>query len=172
MRLIKSFLIGLTGLFCMATLLSLLIPSNIIVSRTVLINTGKGKVYQQAAILKNWKNWNPLFKSDSVKIVYSADSSSCDILNNNLKTKLSFLPADTALVKFIFQTEGEPVMPAEIHITPVPMQTGTQVEWKSVVKLKWYPWEKMYGIFVDKLTGPGYEAALNGLKNYLEQPPQ
>ena len=76
------------------------------------------------------------------------------------------------MVKFAFQTEGEPVMPAEICLTPVPMQTGTQVEWKSVVKLKWYPWEKMYGIFVDKLTGPGYEAALNGLKNYLEQPPE
>jgi hypothetical protein len=34
--------------------------------------------------------------------------------------------------------------------------------------MKWYPWEKFSGIFVDKMTGPGYQAALNELKDFVE----
>jgi len=34
--------------------------------------------------------------------------------------------------------------------------------------LKWYPWEKMKGIFLDKISGPQYEEALKNLKDYCE----
>jgi hypothetical protein len=45
------------------------------------------------------------------------------------------------------------------------------VEWRSLTRLHWYPWEKFYAIFMDKITGPGYEAALNGLKEIVEKNP-
>ena len=43
-----------------------------------------------------------------------------------------------------------------------------QVEWNAVTRLKWYPWEKFYGIFIEKSSGQGYEDALNSLKTYVE----
>jgi hypothetical protein len=34
--------------------------------------------------------------------------------------------------------------------------------------MKWYPWEKAKGIFLDKVSGPQYEAALANLKKAVE----
>jgi hypothetical protein len=53
-------------------------------------------------------------------------------------------------------------------MNPVTDSSAMQVEWRVLTKLKWYPWEKFYGIFIDKLTGPGYEVALNNLKELAE----
>jgi hypothetical protein len=34
---------------------------------------------------------------------------------------------------------------------------------------KWYPWEKIKGIFLDKISGPQYESALVRLKEFAEK---
>ena len=34
---------------------------------------------------------------------------------------------------------------------------------------KWYPWEKIKGVFLDKISGPQYEAALSNLKTLVEK---
>ena len=72
------------------------------------------------------------------------------------------------MVTAILQREGENEVINMISILPLPDSNQVQVEWRSLTKLKWSPWEKFYGIFVEKLTGPGYEAALNSLKSYTE----
>ena len=173
MRIIKAFLFGAVSLFIIITLLSLLIPSNVKVSRTVLINnTTAGAVYSQTATISNWKNWHPLFKSDSTKIYISnvpKGKKSFTVEYNNKHAEIIFSSTDSNAVKFIVSSPGENDIQNEIIITPVPSQPNVQVEWIAYNKLKWYPWEKLYGIFIDKLTGPGYEAALNGLKTYLEE---
>ena len=166
---LKAFLFGASGLFIMATLLSLLIPSNIKVSRVDIINAPAGKVYAQIADIRNWKNWHPAFKQEGDKINFAVDGRSCDIINTNRTTHLAITSADSVSVKFILQAKGENDIKNEINITTLPTQPGTQVEWRSFTKLKWYPWEKVYGIFIDKLTGPSYESALKGLKLFLEE---
>ena len=171
MRLIKAFLAGITGLFVVTTLLSLLIPSSVKVSRVVLIsNTTTANVYTQIATLYNWKNWHPVFKSNDAVVTFpKADKNVyCEISYNNKVTKLTVIAADTSSVKFILQSAGENDIENEIAVAPVPGQKNVQVQWNAYNILKWYPWEKFYGIFIDKLTGPGYDAALNGLKEYLE----
>ena len=170
MKFIKSFLFGITGLFCFATVLSLLIPSHIKVSRTILINADREKIHHSIALLQNWQNWNPLFKNDSIKIVYTKpDSSACEIIKNEQRSELVFLAKDSTSVKFKLQSKGEDEIQNEIILSSIPHQSAIQVEWRSDTKLKWYPWEKFYGIFIDKLTGPGYEMSLQALKNYLEK---
>ncbi|MBK7088132.1 MAG: hypothetical protein IPH56_04180 [Chitinophagaceae bacterium] len=49
-------------------------------------------------------------------------------------------------------------------------QFGHQVQWRSFTKLKWYPWEKFRGLFLEKMIGESYKAALNALKTKLENP--
>jgi hypothetical protein len=69
MRLIKAFLVGAIGLFIVITLLSLLIPSTVKVSRTTLINnTTSAKVLDQVVNLSNWKNWHPVFKNSDTNV--------------------------------------------------------------------------------------------------------
>jgi hypothetical protein len=173
MRLVKAFLAGAIGLFIVMTLLSLLIPSKVKVSRTVLINnTSRAKVFEQVATLTNWKNWHPVFKSGDTKIIFSSPdvntASYAEIIYGAKSAKITITRADSNLIKFTLQSPGETDVENEILVSGIPAQSNVQVEWRALNKLKWYPWEKFYGIFIDKLTGPGYEQALNGLKDYLE----
>jgi hypothetical protein len=173
MRLIKAFLTGAIGLFIVMTLLSLLIPSRVKVSRTTLINnTTTAKVLDQVAILSNWKNWHPVFKSNDTKINLipgaGAANTAAEIVYGTKSVKLLVTAADSNAVKFTLQSPGESDIENEIFISPIQNQANVQVEWRALNKLKWYPWEKFYGIFIDKLTGPGYDEALKGLKDYLE----
>lgn len=172
MRIIKAFLFGTVGLFIIITLFSLVIPSTVKVSRTVLINnTTDSTILSQTGYIINWKNWHPLFKSDSTKI-YINDTpkgkKSFIVEYSNKKAEITFTAADSSAVKFTLSSAGENDIENEIRITQIPQQPNVQVTWVAHNELKWYPWQKFYGIFIDKLTGPGYEAALNGLKTFIE----
>lgn len=173
MRLIKAFLTGAIGLFLVMTLLSILIPSNVKVSRTTLINNNTGvKVFEQVSNLSNWKNWHPVFKNNGAKInIISGEgnrNTSAEIIYGDKSAKLLITSADSNSIKFTLQSASENDILNEILISSIPNQSNVQVEWRAFNHLKWYPWEKFYGIFIDKLTGPGYDESLKGLKDYLE----
>jgi len=55
-----------------------------------------------------------------------------------------------------------------IRVLPLSDSGRVQAEWSVLVRLKWYPWEKFYGIFIEKISGQGYEDALSSLKAYVE----
>lgn len=171
---IKAFLIGFTGLFIVITLFSLLIPSRVRVSRaTIIYDVTKANVLQQTAHVENWTNWHPVFKGDSAKLTCPDTSNitikTCNIFHNGRVTQLSVTAVDTSSIKFDLRATGENNISNELVFTSLPEQHSVQVEWRAITKLKWYPWEKVYGIFIDKLTGSSYEQALDGLKNFLEK---
>lgn len=176
MRFIKAFLFGVTGLFIIITLLSLLITSNVRVARsTVIKNTIIDKPYQQIADLKNWKNWHPMFKTGVATISFGnisvGKNAACNIVYNNKTTHLLITDTDSSSVKFILQSPGENDIENTISFTPITSSSEIRVEWIALTKLHWYPWEKFYAIFLDKITGPGYDTALNGLKDFIEKNP-
>lgn len=176
MRLIRAFLAGAIGLFIIITLFSLLIPSRVRVSRAVLINnSSQYEVFRQVATINHWKNWHPIFTLDSARLMSrtpanGSKDSSYSILQRGQTITIQMHAADSNSVKFLLQADGENDIENDIVLSSLPNQHTVQVEWRAITKLHWYPWEKFYGIFVDQLTGPGYEAALNGLKEYLEGP--
>ena len=173
LRLLKGFMLALTGLFIMITLLSLLIPSSVFVSRGVVVNASSRIVFKEIANLHNWLHWQPVFKSDTSKIKFSITDtdgkSFCEWVSNGKKNKLMITALADNAVTASLQREGENDVINMISILPL-ADTGTvQVEWRAHTRLKWYPWEKFYGIFIEKFTGPGYEEALNSLKAYVEE---
>ena len=91
------------------------------------------------------------------------------ILHRGKELSITKQFSDSAVIKFLLQSKGENDLANEIHFTALPAQDVVQVSWVATTHLHWYPWEKFYAIFIDKLTGPGYEQALNGLKDYLEK---
>jgi hypothetical protein len=171
MRYIKMFFFVLIGLFIIITLLSLLLPSESQVSRAVVIsNATTGKIYTQIADFRNWKNWEPLFASDSAVITFSSTNTLpfCDVAYKGRQVHLGMTSIDSTAVKFMMQAKGKDDIVNEIDIIPVGTNNGIQVEWKALTKLHWYPWDKLYGIFVDRMTGNNYEDALNHLKDFIE----
>ena len=170
MRFVKAFLVGISGLFIIVTLFSLLIPSKVQVVRTVLINsTTSSKVAEQVSDFNQWKNWHPIFTVDSAAITATDKATVYTILHRGKQLSITKQFADSAVIKFLLQSKGENDIANEIHFTALPAQDVVQVSWVATTHLHWYPWEKFYAIFIDKLTGPGYEQALNGLKDYLEK---
>ena len=172
MRMIRGFIFALIGLFIMITLVSLLIPSRVMVTRGVVVNAGAKKVFAQVGSLQNWKNWQPVFKSDSFAIRFSQGANGvnpfCEWKSRGKKNRLVVTGQAENTITIALQREGENEVTNTINILPLPDSNTVQVEWRALTRLKWYPWEKFYGIFIEKVTGQGYEDALNNLKAYVE----
>lgn len=177
MRFVKAFFVAITGLFVIITLLSLLIPSRVQVVRSVAIyTTTAAAALKQVAEVINWKNWHPIFTLDSAiiksrSLSASGKSMSYVILHRQKESVVTILSADSATVNILMQSPGESDVTNELSALAIPGQDGIQVSWKAITQLHWYPWEKFYAIFLDKLTGPGYDLALTGLKDFLEKHP-
>lgn len=173
MKLIKGFVIAVLGLFVFITLFSLLIPSTVMTVRSVTINAPADKVFAQISDLQNWKHWHPVFKKDSTGIKISTPSTGRNAYaewNTNGKTNTILI--DSLLsnhIKASLKRTGEKDVENIISVFEIPESNSMEVEWRALTRLKWYPWEKFSGIFTDKITGPGYEAALEELKKYVEQ---
>jgi hypothetical protein len=172
MKLIKGFVIAIFGLFIFITILSLFIPSNLMVTRGVLINAKADKVFGEISNLQNWKHWQPVFIRDSVNIKFGTDrsdiSNACEWDSKGRKNKIIITGKKDNVVTATLIRDGENDVLNTISILALSDSNQVQVEWNVLIKLKWYPWEKFYGIFVEKITGQGYEDALNGLKEYAE----
>ena len=168
MRLIKGFILALVGLFIMITLVSLLIPSKVQVSRGVVVTAAAPIVFAEIADLHNWKHWQPVFRSDSAKINFAPDNNSCEWESNGKKNKLVITARVENQVSVTLQSTGENDVNYNIAILPLPDSNTVQVEWNALSRLKWYPWEKFYGIFIERSSGQGYEDALNSLKAWVE----
>ncbi|MFZ1527435.1 MAG: SRPBCC family protein [Ferruginibacter sp.] len=170
---LKGILIVLIGIFVFITLISVFIPSRIVTVKAVAINAPEEKILEQVAVLQNWKNWQPVFMQDSSSIDFqkTADGKpSAEWMSGTYKNKITITEQMPHAVKFSLKRDEDPAVENMISLLPVQeSRSGRQVEWKSVTRLKWYPWEKFRGIFIEKMIGPAYELALNNLKAFLEK---
>jgi len=175
MRFLKGFVFAITGLFIVITLLSLLMPSKVMTVRSVVIHGTTQQVFAEIADLGNWKRWHPVFQQDSNTIEISNPSAgvnaSAEWTTNGKKNKLLITEILSTQFKADLSRTGENTVANIISVTALKDSNNVQAEWRTLTKLKWYPWEKFSGIFVDKMTGPGYEAALNNLKELIEGKP-
>jgi hypothetical protein len=174
MRMIKGFLFVATGFFILITLISLLIPSRVMTTKSVTIHAPKEKISAAIKDLQAWKKWHPVFRNDSTAMTISKPSSGvgahADWTQAGKTNNLTITGVFTEGIKISLNRPGEKPVENSILILPVEEAGTYHVEWRSLTKLKWYPWEKFAGIFVSDITGPGYEAALNQLKKYIEIP--
>lgn len=172
MKLVKGFLFAIAGLFAMVTLVSLIMPSTVVTTQSVVINADRSKIEAALVDFAQWKNWHPIFIRDSSSLVLSNPAYGVNASAGwgppEKKTKLLITNIVAEAVMITLSQPGENPVKNALSIFPMQDSKELQVEWSAVTKLKWYPWEKFSGIFVSQLTGPGYEVALNNLKTYLE----
>lgn len=172
MRLAKGFILAIAGLFIVVTLFSLLMPSKVMTVRTVVIHAKAEQVFAQIADLHQWKKWHPVFMQDSAAMYISEPSGGVNAYaewtSNGKENKLLINKILPNQLQASLMREGENAGENFISVTSLKDSNNVEAEWRVLTKLKWYPWEKFSGIFVDKMTGPGYEAALNNLKELIE----
>ena len=140
----------------------------------MVINAPQQNILTQVTDFKNWKNWHPVFKNNTTA-VFSNPSNAVDAsinwVSNSTTNKLQITEITPQSVRFILSRPGEKDVENIIRILPVENSIGLQVEWRVLTRLRWYPWEKFAGIFIEKLAGPANQEALESLKKYLEGQP-
>jgi hypothetical protein len=162
MRVIKLGLISLLVLGLLATSIGFLFPSTVLVSRAIDIKSYKQPVYILVSDLRNWKPWLEGMDNPNV-IVY--DSISAKLGNTSVNiTSLT----DTTVVS-IWKNSSSADQVSTIRLISDSSKKNTIVQWQFVQEVKWYPWEKFSGLFIEKVTGASYEyglANLNKLANF------
>lgn len=173
LQLLKGFLFALVGLFVVVTLFSLLLPGSVVTTKAVPIHTSSAVILRSVTDFDQWKLWHPVFKADSSHVTISNPSSGVNAFieweSSGKKNKMEITEQTEQGIRFRLTRPGEKAIENSLKVLPLQDSTGYQVEWSSLTKLSWLPWEKFAGIFVGDITGPGYEAALLSLQQHLER---
>ncbi len=171
------FLFVLLGLFAVITIIGLFIPSSVKISRGIIVSADSSKVYHELSDVKNWNKWLPWITADSGALVQLSAVTNepgsffrwqgVKFNSAGTITIQSSKPNEILLLhelKDMNKAEGG----FNIRSTGV-KNNVTEVLWYMEYKLKWYPWERFYGIFADHIIGTAFDKGLEQFKNYIEQ---
>jgi len=174
MKLIKPALIGLAGVLVVLLGLSALQPKEVMTCRWVMVGVGKDSALREIRNLAGWKDWNLLLK-DVPGVSVGPVKHPVDT-GGFLKWK--DVRAGENLLRITENNEKGLVGDLKLGDNR-PMVCGfsieqrrpdsTQVVWFIIEKMKWYPWEKFYGMMAANMKGPLMQESLNNLKSKLEQ---
>jgi hypothetical protein len=167
MRYIKFSIIGLIILFILLTSIGLLMPSFVIVGRSVEINAPLDSIRFYTNDPLHWIYW-----------INGADTTNFKQLTKtttekNSKIKLdsytiTVVDNDTKYIITSWTSEKGKEQLNRLQLYPKSASSIT-VDWSFQQQLKWYPWDRLSGMFNDNVLGPLMEVSLNNLKQICEK---
>lgn len=145
-----------------------LLPSSLSIVKSIVINAPEERIAAEINQMENWKGWFPPLKegTSTMQILSPAEA---DLLKENggaMKLKFNYKGQDST--SFVISSPTGSV--ANYVFLLAKESTGIRVSLVVNTELKWYPWQKIRGVFMDKVLGPQYETALHNLKTVCEQP--
>ncbi|MCO5240942.1 MAG: hypothetical protein M9904_12910 [Chitinophagaceae bacterium] len=169
MRLLKQAAIGLIVFGIILLLISLLLPSRIRISKSVLIHAPHNKVMASLLHIEEWKNWNPILQDSSIKYTiyppYRADWISKDAVPNSIQLE----PFARDSINMVILSKNKQVFSSGFSVVSHQQDSLlTKVEWWISEDIKWYPWEKFYGLFSESFRDTYMDNTLQLLKQYIE----
>lgn len=177
MRLVKMFLFVIIGLFAVITLIGLVIPSRAKISRGIIIEADSTTVYNALSDVQTWNDWLPWITADSGAIVQVSPVTNAE--GSYFKWKglqhknagiITIKEIKPQLIKLFYEIEEMNNAEGGFRVyASDSTNKQTEVLWFMEYKLKWYPWERFYGIFIDGVIGASFEQGLSNLKMKLEQ---
>jgi len=170
MRSVKIFVISISIMMGFMALAALLLPSKVTVSKSILIDATKTDVAEEIQDFNSWKNWYPPFQNGTVTIttLQKGDSSFVMVTDERQrKLTMAMIRPRPENINILLSTGNRNDVTWQFIITPGRAQT--QLTWNVNTTFSWYPWEKIKGIFLDKVTGRQYQEALQSLKITVEK---
>lgn len=171
------FLFVLIGMFAVVTIIGLFIPSSVKISRGVIINADSTTVHNELSDVKSWNKWLPWITTDSGAIVQLSpvtDATGSYFKWKGLKHQssgtLTLQQIEPDVIYLTYQLQDMNTAEGGFRLrSSSTVKQETEVQWFMEYKLKWYPWERFYGIFVDHIIGPAFDKGLEQLKTYIEE---
>lgn len=166
-RFAKPVLIGAIGLIVVMLGFSVLLPNHVMTSKWVKVGVPVDSVINTVKDLNSWKDWNLLLQ----------DASSVSVNDSTL----SWVSAGGITNTIHIDTVNEKGVSTSLTLNNSrpftsgfsiekrdPVEDSVQVVWFIIEELKWYPWEKFYGMMAADMKGPLMQASLNKLKGKLQ----
>jgi thiamine kinase-like enzyme len=161
MKLIKLGFISLIVLGIIVTLIGLLFPSTVLVSRAVDIKAPIDSIKYRVGNMNQWKHWIAGMNDSSVKIISSTNAQL-----GNTHVQISQITDSTVLSTWT-SLNGQQQL-STIRIIGNSNQDYAVVQWQFVQKIGWYPWDRFGSMMNDKIMGTMMEQNLQSLKKTLE----
>lgn len=151
MRIIKLALISFVVIFGIITLISLLFPSHIRISKATNLPNKKEKIL---SLLQNEKAWHPAY----------ADSASA--LKMDLLQRKIIAQTDSTLITELKQ-EGRKAVISGLQLYGGAAADSLTLQWYMDFQLSWYPWQKFSSLFYERTYGTMMERGLANFKKQL-----
>ncbi len=168
-RLLKPALIGIAGLMIVILAISALLPNYVMTSKWVRVHAPKDSILREVRNLQDWHEWNGLLMDasdirvqDSVLTWTSASRGTQNVITVKGSTAMG-LSTEISL------NSGRPFTSGFSIEKRDPAMDSVQVVWFIVEELRWYPWEKFYGMMAADVKGPLMQESLERLKMKLEK---
>lgn len=172
LRLLAGFAAFIVGLVAIAFIL----PKTYRVERSIVIQAPAAKIYPRLADLREWKTWGVWFERDpEIKNSYSADqlvvgawSAWESKKEGNGKATITALEAPH---RAVYRLEFADLGTASTGTFQLVADgaNATRVIWSDEGDLGYNPLNRWFGLFLEKLVGPDFEAGLAKLKRTTEK---
>ena len=156
------------------------LPGQVHVERSIEIKCAPEAVFPLVNNLKNWDQWSPWHKKDSMMVktygatyegkgaTYSWQSNHKDVGNGHIDFT-EVIPNQYIKLNMYFMDSGEPAF-SEYKFEKTP--TGTKIIWSMDADMSSpFAIGKYFGLMMDKMVGPDFEKGLNALKKIGESSP-
>jgi hypothetical protein len=165
-RFYKPVLIGIAGLITVMLGLSVILPNQVMTSKWVRVSQDKDSVIRVVKDLHTWDQWNSLLTGAQVVDVkdsllnWTSPNGHMNSIriegveDNGVSTSISLNRSTYFNSGFSIEKRSS---------------DSVQVVWYIIEDLKWYPWEKFYGMMAADMKGPLMQESLDRLKSYLDQ---
>jgi Polyketide cyclase / dehydrase and lipid transport len=167
MRFLKLTLISFIILFSVVTIIGLLFPSTVSVSRATEIATSYDTVYKYLNDVKYWKLW--MASADTSTIVFESVRTAGTGTVAKIGTgEVTMTRTTRDSIYTTWKSEKGNVQNSAFVIMHNLRDSNLTVQWYFEQKLNWYPWERFGSLANDKFLGPVMEESLHKLKTVLE----
>jgi hypothetical protein len=176
MKLIIKIFSALFGLWVVLVVVGFFLPGHYRVERTTVIAASPAVIYPLVSDLKAWRKWGVWFARDpDMKISYSPATTEVGAWSewtsksqgDGKMTISSTHPSDFFQYQMEFKDVGM-VSLGGMRLTSID-PTMTQVSMTMEGDLGRSPMYRWFGLFMNKLVGPDFEAGLANLKRISEE---
>jgi hypothetical protein len=162
-------LLSFVALFLVIATISLFIPSNVQISKAVLIRASQDIVIRELNDPCRWSEWYPSPDSVQPYVDPANNKISGIFLDRDQRNLLVMTGGGRDEVTAVFKKiDGGRQVPTTWKIIEGSDTSATLV-WNISFHLRWYPWEKFSSLMFDKTYGIQMQEGLNNLKKRLEK---
>ncbi len=160
MRFFKLAAISLIIIFLLFTIIGLMLPSSVTVTRKASINASEDTVRFYTNDISHWKYWlngvDTNYKSSAQNAAIKLGVYTISVLKNDSKT-------------IITQWSGRHTKDRVCHIQLYSDEPNVTTVYMSFQQyLSWLPWDRLGGMLHDEVIGPSMQASLDKLKQVIE----